>query len=218
MRTARCRDLHKTPAAFISSNPVLHRARWEFKRKKKQPNHRFVRIRCNTLINHIYICSKRGEHYSPGVAAERPFNKSARKKKQEMDKKLVSESKMCAGFCRLFKLCTHCTLEWRAFYRSDAPYLFLDHDPTPFLFLDSRVMKKEKLAEVPWRNFERTSFESSRCTPSPPPAHPLPITHHPSLHDNCACTSLSPKRKKIKILHDGNQTESCRLLAYIYFC
>lgn len=92
-----------------------------------------------------------------------------------MDKKLVSESKMCSGFCRLFKLCTHCTLEWCAFYRSDAPYLFLDHDPTPFLFLDSRVMKKEKLAEVPWRNFERASFESSRCTP-PLPAHPLPIT------------------------------------------
>lgn len=93
---------------------------------------------------------------------------------------------MCRGFCRLFRLCTHCTLEWCAFYRSDAPYLFLDHDPTPFLFLAPRVMKKEKLAEVPWRNFERASFESSRCTITP-----TPITHHPSLHDRCACTVAS---------------------------
>lgn len=59
-----------------------------------------------------------------------------------------------------FRLCTHCTLEWCAFYRSDAPYLFLDHEPTPFLFLARAWWwkKREKLAEVPWRNFERAAF------------------------------------------------------------
>lgn len=39
-------------------------------------------------------------------------------------------------------------------------------------------MKKEKLAEVPWRNFERAAFENWR-EPSPPPLSLNP----PSMRD-----------------------------------
>lgn len=62
-------------------------------------------------------------------------------------KAVFPRNKVAAVPGRRSELCTHCTLEWCAFYRSDAPYLFLDHDPTPLLFLAPRVMKKAELAE-----------------------------------------------------------------------
>lgn len=106
-------------------------------------------------------------------------------------------------------LFSHCTLEWYAFYRSDAPYLFLDHDPTPFLFLTRAWWKNEKLAEVPWRNFERVAFESE---------------HEPSLHGGLHARASPPAFYPVYSDHDCQQ-ETARVgfanrrlyLTLIYF-
>lgn len=58
--------------------------------------------------------------------------------------KYIYNSAISAAVLDSYTECTHCTLEWYAFYTSDAPYLFLDHEPTPLLFLAHIEREKRK--------------------------------------------------------------------------
>ena len=107
------------------------------------------------------------------------MEKKEKKKAKSATRKASLPSTKHALAFRSFKLCTHCTLEWCAFYRSDAPYLFLDHDPTPFLFLAPRVMekkeKKKKKKSPQGKLGGISSVRRLRAGASPPSSPPPPL-------------------------------------------